>query len=254
MGWVGELLNLWFAPEVTGLENVPDGACLVVGMHNGGNLAPDMFATMVGVLAPLRPRATLVRPGARSGVPRADDRPLAAEARRGAGAPGARGGAAGARRDGAGLSRRRPRRVQAVARAPRGQVRRAHRLHPHRARAPRVPIVPVVSVGAHETFAVVTDGRRLARRHRPQAPARAWRCCRSSSACPGASGWAPSRGTCPLPSKVRDSRAPADPPRRLARRQPPMCRRPASEVRAAMQAAVDELVAEGGFGPLARLV
>ena len=44
---LGRATDAWFAPEVIGLEHIPPGPSLVVGTHNGGNMAPDMFCTMV---------------------------------------------------------------------------------------------------------------------------------------------------------------------------------------------------------------
>src|SRR6266508_68225 len=45
---LGAACDTWYAPDIMGLENVPAGRALVVGTHNGGFMAPDMFSLMVG--------------------------------------------------------------------------------------------------------------------------------------------------------------------------------------------------------------
>jgi hypothetical protein len=47
VGLIGPILDAWYAPEVSGLENVPEGRALTVGTHNGGYMAPDMFCTIL---------------------------------------------------------------------------------------------------------------------------------------------------------------------------------------------------------------
>ena len=36
-------LERWFRPVVRGLQRIPDGACLLVGNHNGGMCSADSF-------------------------------------------------------------------------------------------------------------------------------------------------------------------------------------------------------------------
>jgi 1-acyl-sn-glycerol-3-phosphate acyltransferase len=45
--YVGPLLDLWFQPEIRGLERMPKGPALLVGNHNGGTMSPDSF--VIGV-------------------------------------------------------------------------------------------------------------------------------------------------------------------------------------------------------------
>jgi 1-acyl-sn-glycerol-3-phosphate acyltransferase len=40
---LAELLEHYFDVELDGLDNIPDGPALLVGNHNGGVMAPDMF-------------------------------------------------------------------------------------------------------------------------------------------------------------------------------------------------------------------
>lgn len=46
---LGPLVDAWFAPELEGLGNIAPGRALLVGTHNGGFIAPDLFSLMVGV-------------------------------------------------------------------------------------------------------------------------------------------------------------------------------------------------------------
>lgn len=45
--YVGPLLDLWFQPEIRGLERMPKGPALLVGNHSGGTMSPDSF--VIGV-------------------------------------------------------------------------------------------------------------------------------------------------------------------------------------------------------------
>jgi 1-acyl-sn-glycerol-3-phosphate acyltransferase len=249
MGWIGQLIDTWFTPEIEGLEHVPDGASLVVGMHNGGNAAPDMFATMVAFwrrFGPERPSYGL----AHDQICRA---PVVGRWIQRLGAVPARQeharellsrGAAVLVYPGGDLDAFKPwrerHRVKFGERS--GFIKTA--LHA------RVPIVPVVSVGAHETFGVVTDGRSLAR----AIGLKRWTrmevlpviLCLPWGVWIGAF-----EGHIPLPSKIRIrvlppmrfDFSPDDRERVVAAKE---------EVRAVMQSAVDDLVARGDFGPLAR--
>ena len=163
MGWIGQLLDLWFAPDVSGLEHVPGGPALVVGTHNGGNSAPDMFATMVAFwrhFGPDRPAYGLAHDQVCRApvVGRWIQKLGAVPARQAHAAELLRRGAAVLVYPGGDLDAFKPwserHTVKFGERA--GFIKTALRA--------RVPIVPVISVGAHETFAVLTDGRDLARR------------------------------------------------------------------------------------------
>jgi 1-acyl-sn-glycerol-3-phosphate acyltransferase len=249
MGWIGRLIDLWFAPEVSGMEHVPDGAALVVGMHNGGNASPDMFSTMVAFWRRFGPerlayglahdqicRAPVVGrwiqklgavPAHQENAARLLDR-----------------GAAVLVYPGGDLDAFKPWRERHTVKFGErsGFIKTALRA--------RVPIVPVVSVGAHETFAVLTDGRDLARKlglkrwTRMEVlpiflclPWGIW-----------VSGF---EGHIPVPSKVRIrvlppielDGSPDDHNYVLLAKE---------MVRHKMQSAVDELVREGNFGPRAR--
>ena len=160
---LGPFLQAWFAPEVTGLEHLPPGGTLVVANHNGGIIAPDMFALMHAVWSTCGPdlptyglahdtimKAPILGPvvGAIGAVPA---HPANADAllRRGAKVLVFPGGDVDAWKP---FSARRE--VRFGGRT--GFIRTALRTG--------VPIVPVVAVGAHETFVVLSDGRELVKR------------------------------------------------------------------------------------------
>jgi 1-acyl-sn-glycerol-3-phosphate acyltransferase len=44
---VGPVLDVWFQPEIRGLERMPRGPALLVGNHSGGTMSPDSF--VIGV-------------------------------------------------------------------------------------------------------------------------------------------------------------------------------------------------------------
>ncbi len=234
--------------EVLGLEHVPRGRALVVGNHNGGIMSPDMFALMVswwrtfgvdepayGLMHDLPFRLPLVgdalaKCGAVNANPDNARRLLEREAKV-------------LVYPGGDLDAFRPwsRRHEIVFGARRGFIRIAL--------STGAPIVPVVAVGAHEGCFVVSDGRRLARalglkRVRVEA-------------IPIAFGlpWGFFVGPAPylpVPLRIRIRALPpiAWPhlPRSAASDDAVVddCR---AQVIAAMQRALDELAAEGGFGP-----
>lgn len=158
---LGPWLERYFTPDVRGLERVPDGAALYVGNHNGGLLSADSFILskrlfeQIGVEAvPYGLAHDLVVdiPGLREMLV-----PLGA----------VRAGSGVARRifeaggkvlvyPGGDLESLRPYadRDQVVFGGRRGYMRLAIR--------EGVPIVPVVAAGAHATFVVLDDGRRIA--------------------------------------------------------------------------------------------
>jgi 1-acyl-sn-glycerol-3-phosphate acyltransferase len=249
MGWIGELLDLWFAPETTGLEHVPDGPALVVGMHNGGNLAPDMFATMVAFWRRFGPD--------RAAYGLAHDvvfkMPLAGRWIQRLGAvPAHRENAAELLHRGAtvlvypggDLDAFKPWRERHLVKFGErsGFIRTALEA--------RVPIVPVVSVGAHETFAILSDGRGAAK----LLGLKRWTRLEVLPIilCLPWGVWIGSvESHIPVPSKVRIR---VLPPIHLdgAPDDEAYVRGAREEVRLTMQAAVDEMVREGNFGPLAR--
>jgi 1-acyl-sn-glycerol-3-phosphate acyltransferase len=160
LGWLYDHYN---DIVIEGLDDLPRGRALIVGNHNGGIVAPDMFALMVahwrahgvGVPAyglmhdlpfywPLVGRY-LARLGA---VPARPDHARALLER----------DARVLVYPGGDLDAFKPwsRRHEVVFGERTGFVRVALRA--------RAPIVPVVSVGAHESFRVLTDGADLARR------------------------------------------------------------------------------------------
>lgn len=234
--------------EVTGFEHVPTGPALVVGNHNGGIMSPDMFGLMVafwrergadepayGLMHDLPGRipvlgATMARLGAVAAGHEVGQRLLAR-------------GAKVLVYPGGDLDAFKPwtRRHEVVFGERKGFIRLALRA--------RVPIVPVVSVGAHEAWHVLTDGVDIARRLGlkellrieavPIALALPW------GLLVGPMGY------WPLPVRIRIRVLPpiawpelgedaADDDAVVSR-----CR---AEVLGAMQGALDELVAQGGFG------
>ncbi len=249
---LGPLTDAWFAPEVRGLEHVPDGAALLVGTHNGGNLAPDMFSLMVALWR----RFGAERPG----YGMAHDVVFAVPV---IGRYMAKLGAVPARQR---YARTLLERDAIVLVYPGGdldafkpfsarhQVRFGERTGFVRtALLTGAPIVPVVSVGAHETIYVVSDGRALARRLGLKGLTRIE--VLPLIVCLPWGVWLGAvEGHVPVPSKVRIRVLPAMrfpyPPSAAA--DDAIVHEVRDEVRRAMQAALDELVAEGGYGPRER--
>jgi len=157
----GPVIDAWFAPEVSGAENAAAGPSLIVGSHNGGIMTPDMWILMLAGwrrFGPDTPSYGLAHDqvmhlpivaraiGLLGGVPARQDHASTLLAR----------GAQVLVYPGGDVDTFKPwserHTVKFGGRA--GFVRLALRQ--------QVPIVPVVSVGAHETFRVLTDGHRLA--------------------------------------------------------------------------------------------
>jgi 1-acyl-sn-glycerol-3-phosphate acyltransferase len=46
---MGPVLDLWFQPEIRGLDRIPDGPALLVGNHSGGTMSPDSFVLGVAL-------------------------------------------------------------------------------------------------------------------------------------------------------------------------------------------------------------
>jgi len=148
---------------VDGLERVPDGPALAVGNHNGGIMSPDMFAFMVawwrhfgvnaasyGLMHDLAVRLPVVGDlMAQLGAVPAHPANAMELLKRNAKVLVYPGGDIDAFRPWS-------RRTEIVFGKRMGFVRVALRM--------RVPIVPAVSVGAHEAFRVLTDGRRIVER------------------------------------------------------------------------------------------
>lgn len=242
------LFQHYHQTEVHGLDRLAPGPALVVGNHNGGIMAPDMFALMV---AYWRARGTdeptyglahdvvFRLPGIGKVMARLGAVPAHPENARRLLARGAKvlvypGGDLDA-------FKASDRRHEIVFGERKGFIRLALRAG--------VPIVPVVSVGAHEGFHVLTDGVELARRSGLKALLRI-------EVLPIALGlpWGlivGPMGYLPLPVRMKlrvldpiswpelDAAA-ADDDDVVER-----CR---EKVRAIMQAAMNEMVAEGGFG------
>lgn len=164
--WLGHLA--WMVDEyhhttVDGLEHVPRGAALAVGNHNGGIMSPDMFALMVawwrrfgtdepayGLMHDLPFHVPVLGDAlARCGAVRARPANAVALLERGARVLVYPGGDLDAFRPAS-------RRNEVVFGERTGFVRIALRTG--------VPIVPVVSVGAHDAFHVLDDGRALVQR------------------------------------------------------------------------------------------
>jgi 1-acyl-sn-glycerol-3-phosphate acyltransferase len=235
--------------SVTGWEHLPDGPALIVGNHNGGTMAPDMFALMTaywrrfdaaseayGLMHDLMFRLpvvgdTMAKLGA---VPARPENAVALLAR------GARvlvypGGDLDAFKPSA-------RRHEIIFGKRLGFIRIALRTG--------VPIVPVVSVGAHEGFHVLTDGAEFARRSGWKALTRV-EVFPVILALPFGVAVGPVAAYVPLPVHMKlrvldEIRWPDLPPEAAA--DDDVVRRCQAQVRDAMQRALDEMVAEGGFG------
>ena len=157
------LVREYHSYELDGWENVPDGRALLVGNHNGGVMAPDMFALMVenwrrrGVEALSYGLAhdTVFRIGppgrvlAKMGAVPASPQNAITLLQRDAQVLVYPGGDIDAFRASSARDR-------VVFGQRRGFVRIALRA--------QAPIVPIVSAGAHDGFHVLTDGAELARR------------------------------------------------------------------------------------------
>lgn len=162
-----EKIAFWFERyhrvSVEGLEHIPDGPVLVVGNHNGGLMAPDMFALMVawwrrfgvearayGLMHDFPFRIPVVGPVmARLGAVHARPDNAVELLRRGAKVLVYPGGDIDAFKPW-------KRRHEIVFGERTGFIRVALKMG--------VPIVPVVSAGAHEGFRVLSDGRSIVRR------------------------------------------------------------------------------------------
>lgn len=251
-----ELLAPWVEryhhTAVEGLDDVPRGAALLVGNHNGGIMSPDMFALMVawwrhfGADEPAYGLAhdipfrvpVLGRLMRRVGAVPARQQNALALLRQGAKVLVYPGGDVDAFRPAS-------RAGEIVFGGRLGFVRAALRA--------RVPVVPIVSAGAHEAFHVVTDGRELVRRLGLKRLTRV-----EVLPLVLCLPWGVAVGPMPyLPVPVRirirvlapiDWGLPAE-----AADDPATVARCGADVLAAMQAGLDALTREGGHGRIARL-
>jgi 1-acyl-sn-glycerol-3-phosphate acyltransferase len=46
---IGPVLDVWFQPQIRGLDRMPAGPALLVGNHNGGTMSPDSFVLGVAL-------------------------------------------------------------------------------------------------------------------------------------------------------------------------------------------------------------
>lgn len=249
----GPVIDAWFAPEVTGVENAVEGASLIVGNHNGGIMTPDMWILMLAGwrrFGPETPSYGLAHDQVMrlpvvgraisllGGVPARHDH-ASTLLERGAQVLVYPGGDVDTFRP---WSQRHT--VKFGGRA--GFVRLALRQ--------QVPIVPVVSVGAHETFGVLADGHRLAHALHLKELLRievlpVFLCV------PWGLWIGPYEMHVPLPSKIRLH---VLPPIRFglppsAAEDDATVHRLADQVRSAMQSALDELARAHDHGVRARL-
>jgi len=243
------ILRRYHTMSITGLERVPAGAALIVGNHNGGVMAPDMFALMVAYWE--RFRADEPAYGLMHDIMFRVPVVGALMARLGAVPASPEHAVTLLRRDakvlvypGGDLDAFKPsvRRHEIVFGPRAGFIRVALRTG--------APVLPVVSVGAHEGFHVVTDGAEFARRS-------GWKRLTRVEVFPVILSLpfgltvGPLGAYVPLPVHMKlrvlaPIRWPALGPE--AARDDDVVSRCKEDVRAAMQAALDEMVGEGGFG------
>lgn len=240
--------------SIDGWDRVPEGPALVVGNHNGGTMAPDMFALMVafwqrrgveaeayGLMHDIMFRVPVIGPAmAKLGaVPARPENASAALARN----------AKVLVYPGGDIDAFKPwsRRHEIIFGSRAGFIRVALRSG--------APIVPVVSVGAHEGFRILTDGAAFARASGLKKLTRI-EVFPVILSVPFGLGVGPVLAYVPLPVRIKlrvldPIRFPDLGPE--AADDDVIVRRCQDQVRAAMQAALDEMVAEGGFGLIPRL-
>ena len=252
--FLGAACDAWYAPDLAGLDHLPAGRALVVGTHNGGFMAPDMFSLMVGFWRHFgadRPAYGLAHdmvfrlPWAGKWIAKLGGVPAHPENAR-----------LLLERDvavlvypGGDVDAYKPfaeRHVVKLA-GRKGFVRLALRT--------QAPIVPVVSVGAHEIMYILTDGSELAQRLGLKRRFR-MDVLPIALTLPFGITIGALVPYVPMPTKIRIRVLPpihlglpasgADDPAAVDAAY--------ERVRADMQTALDELVREGGFGPRARLL
>jgi 1-acyl-sn-glycerol-3-phosphate acyltransferase len=252
-GLLGAVCDTFYAPEILGMDHLPPGRALVVGTHNGGPLAPDMFSLMVGFWRHFG--------AARAAYGLAHDMvfklPFLGKwiAKLGAVPASQENARLLLEKDvavlvypGGDVDAYKPYRERHVVKfgGRKGWVRLALRTG--------APIVPVVSVGAHDIIYVLNDGAALAERLGIKRRFRI-EVLPVVLALPFGVALGPFAPYLPLPTRVRVRVLPPV----VLPHGPEAADDPATvdaidiEVRASMQAALDALVAEGGFGPRERL-
>jgi 1-acyl-sn-glycerol-3-phosphate acyltransferase len=253
LSWLGPLTDAWFAPDIGGLEHLPDRGALCVGTHNGGLMAPDMFSLMVAfwrAFGPERPAYGLAHdqsfrtPWVGSWLSKLG----AVPARPGHARTLLARGASVLVYPGGEIDAFKPYRERhQVKFADRnGFVRTALRA--------RVPIVPVISTGAHEGLLILTDGAELARVSGLKRWARI-EVFPVALCLPWGVAASPFFVYLAVPTRVRVRLLP---PIDLglgpeAADDEATVRAISEQVQVTMQRGLDALVAEGGFGPRERL-
>lgn len=194
--------TIYFRAEVTGFDRIPEhGPVLFVGNHSGGNMTPDSmvfmlaFNTYFGVERPVYALAHALvtswpiigKLAAKWGIITAGPRAAKAALARGACVLVYPGGDVDAHRPW----------------SARHEIRFDERKGFLRlAKEAGVPIVPVVSVGGHDTYLPLTDGRRLAKLLRLDKIARL-KVLPVSLAVPWGLNIGDFGGHLPLPAKIR---------------------------------------------------
>jgi 1-acyl-sn-glycerol-3-phosphate acyltransferase len=251
--FLGAACDAWYAPDLAGLEHLPEGRALVVGTHNGGFMAPDMFSLMVGFWR----KYGADRPSYGLAHDMVFRLPLA-------GRWIAKLGGVPAHPENARKLLERDVAVLVYPGGDRDAYKPFHERHVVKfggrkgfirlALKTRSPIVPVVSVGAHEIMYILTDGSRLAERLGLK---RLFRMdvLPIALTLPFGITIGAFMPYVPVPTKIRIRVLPPIdlglPPEAAGDQDAVDAAH--DRVRDTMQAALDALVAEGGFGPAARL-
>jgi 1-acyl-sn-glycerol-3-phosphate acyltransferase len=251
---LGALCDAWYAPDVMGIDHVPVGRALVVGTHNGGYTAPDMFSLMAATWRAHDPHEKPTYGLAHDMVFRVPW----------AGRWIAKLGAVPAHPDNARALLERDRAVLVYPGGDRDAYKPFRDRHKvtfagrkgfiRLALRTRAPIVPVVSVGAHSAFFVLTDGADLARRLGLKKRFR-MDVLPVALALPFGLSIGALSPFMPMPTKIRVRLLPAidlghGP---AAAEDEALVGRLYDDVVDVMQRGLDALVAEGGFGVRARL-
>jgi 1-acyl-sn-glycerol-3-phosphate acyltransferase len=250
---LGRMCDFWYQPELMGLDNLPPGRALVVGTHNGGFMAPDMFSLMVGFWRHfgverqaygLAHDFVFKTPFAGRHIAKLGGVPASQEnARKLLERDLAVLVYPGGDRDSYKPYRERHK-VKFAGR--RGFIRLAL--------ATGAPIVPVISVGAHEIIYVLTDGATLAERLGLKKRFRL-DVLPIALTLPFGVTIGAMVPYVPMPTRIRVK---VLPPIQLglppsAAEDDAVVQGAMDRVTAVMQEALDALVAEGGFGPAARI-
>lgn len=253
---LGPLYDAWFSPDIRGYEHLEPSSgrgALVVGTHNGGNMAPDMFSLMIacwrvfganfpsyGLAHDVVFKAPIVGDMiSRLGAVPAHPKHATTLLQRGSTVLVYPGGD---------IDAFKPYDARHEVRFGKrtGFIKIALRT--------QVPIVPCVSVGAHQSWYVLADGRDFALRSGLKKLLRT-EVFPLYLALPYGLGAGPFSAYLPLPSRLRLRLLPPihlpHPPE--AADDPAVVTALAEQVRQTMQTALDALVREGDFGPRAQL-